>query len=140
MSTDKPKAQQQAAQPLPPPTQPEDLPGPPKERALADEDVLYIETVERETRERAEAIAAADKAQQEAAQAAVEASLNSHQEVTAAHIEAVNANNQAAKDAIAALQKGKPQQNEELPEPTLPTDLPTVEIAIPTVDPNADSV
>jgi hypothetical protein len=121
----------------PQPRGPVPPPGDPETSILSQEDVMYQATVERKIHENAVQIATQDEVAIQAVDAAVVASQESHEEVVAAHIEAVESNNQSAADAIAALLAGEPQQSEPLPTPTLPDELPTVVIDIPVVDPNS---
>jgi len=97
----------------------------------------YQRKQERDVTEKGDDVRSLDQAQIDTANAAVAASLESQEEVRKAHYEAIEANNQAAMNAIQALKTGEPQQDEALPDnPTLPSDLPTPVLDIPPIDNN----
>jgi hypothetical protein len=86
--------------------------------------------LERAMEEKRKQVEDEDKATREAAEAAALATLQEHEEVVSAHLDAIAVNNQAAKEALEALQKGKPHQDENpVPEVTLPNDLPSVDLS-----------
>ena len=109
------------------PTTPDDVGSSyPTGEQIQAENELIIYNTEKERKTKDAEVAAADAASQAAAEQAVQASLEEHAQTQAAHLEAVHLNNAAAQEAINALKKGKPLQNEDLPEQTIPSDLPAM--------------
>jgi len=103
---------------------------PPTDEEVAQQNEKRLLKLERDREERDRKTAEADVAKQAAADEASRASLEQHKEIFSAHIDAVHADNQAAREALQALQDGKPLQDGELPEPTLPEALPSLNLNI----------